>query len=347
MSADLHGVDIAGILNSKGPVVKAVLLRHMRKDGKDGKPHPASPKADEKHKRVVLTEDIEEIEIDTTPSKNMVKSVLGGPFTFLGQYEEEGTMVMIRKELPDDLETLSIAKLRELCADYSIDTSSMLEKQEMIDALAYNQLPVNPHQLQPPFDGVVVRGDILLMRVAATEEPLDEEEGEDEAKKEVKALSNEEFFLDYTKEEYVAFASRTDVVAPEVPSDADDDEDEDEDDDDEDDEDYQVGEDEDEEEEKKAMLNLVLSEVIKKFRQENGRGPDTEELLELRSQIAKQLGVEVATVSDVTGETDKKRPVDANGSEMHSPKKVKFGVPGSDDDDDDKKPAASGDAEDA
>ena len=33
--------------------------------------------------------------------------------------------------------------------------------------------PVNGHALQPPLDRVEVRGDVLLMRVAETEEVLD------------------------------------------------------------------------------------------------------------------------------------------------------------------------------
>ena len=46
------------------------------------------------------------------------------------------------------------------------------------------------------------------------------DEEEDEKKKEAAVVptTNEEFFLDYTKEEYIKFASRTDVVAPPVPS---------------------------------------------------------------------------------------------------------------------------------
>jgi len=316
---ELHKEDIAKVLSSKGPVVKCVLLKHMRPDGKDTKPHVIA-KSDETHKRQVLTELIEEIEIDTTPSKSEVKNVLGGPFTFLGQYPSEGTMVMARQEMPDDLESLSVHALRELCIDNKIDTTGMLEKQELVAALQNAQLPVNPHKLQPPLDGVVVRGDILLMKVAETEEVLDEADGD----KELQMLSNEEFFLDYTMEEYIAFASRTDVVAPEPPEEE---EEEEEEDDDEDDEDYKAEDDiqpdeEGTEEERCGILNLVFGEVLKKFREENGRGPDTRELLELRSKVAEQLGVEVATVNS-DDEEDKKRPAEkADGD--HAPKKVKF-----------------------
>ena len=63
--------------------------------------------------REILVALMEEIEIDTTPSKSMVAKTLGGPFTFLGQYEDEGIVLMIRKQeeendedlLTDELET--------------------------------------------------------------------------------------------------------------------------------------------------------------------------------------------------------------------------------------------------
>ena len=159
-------------------------------------------------KEVPLQHLIEEIEIDTTPRKSMVFKVLGGDFTFLGQYEEEGTMVMIRRP------------------DWESEGSTE------------DALPVNPHPLQPPLHRVEVRGDLLL-RVAETEEELDcadnEEKEEDGKKSEdgseddaaeggdggakkaaVHVPTNNEFFLDYTREEYLTFAARTDIVAEEV-----------------------------------------------------------------------------------------------------------------------------------
>jgi hypothetical protein len=294
----------------------------MRKDGKDGKPHPASPKSDDKHMRVVLVEDIDEIEVDVTPRKNSIRELLGGPFTFLGQYESEGTVLLARRELPDDLADLSVHELREMCTDHFIDTTSMLEKSELVDALLATQLPYNPHKLQPPLDKVRARGDIVLLRVAETEEELDndddddggqEKEEEEEGKKPIRVLPNEEFFLSYTKEEYIDFASRTDIHAPGPPEHV---EDEDEVDDDEDDEEEEgEGEDEDtdgdeddddaydptmeDEEERQGMLNIVMSEVLRKFREEHGRGPDTRELLEIRGHVARELGVEVATIEAI------------------------------------------------
>jgi hypothetical protein len=379
----LEGVDIAKIMSSAGPVVTCVLLKHMSLSGRDTKPH-ASPKEERDdghpHKRPVLTELIEEVSVDTTPSKNQVQAVLGGPFTFLGQYPDEGIVLMARREIPADLEDLSLHKIRALCKDFGVDTEKMLEKSELIEALWEAQLPVNPHQLQPPFDGTVVRGDILLMRVADTDEVLDKDDDEDEGdaegnpdaegddKEEVKETagadaatepqvnvpSNEEFFLDYAKKEWVAFASRTDVVAPEVPEADDDSElDEEEDDDDEEEDEYNAAEgagddddEDDDEEERRAMLNLIMGEVLKRFRKENGRGPDTRELLELRSQVANQLGVEVATFHEDENEEeekegadgDAKRPAGESAEGEGTPKKVKFTAEtkdnGDDDDDD-------------
>jgi Family of unknown function (DUF5880) len=395
----LHGTNIAQVLKSTGPVVTCVLLKHIRHDGKDGKPHAyvSGGHVDKDHKRQVLTELVEQVQIDTTPSKSGVQQILGGPFTFLGQYEEEGVVVMARKELPAHLERESISSLRALCQDHDVDTTGILEKNELVTALLEAQLPINPHNLQPPLDGIVVRGDILIMKIAETEEVLDttsndgndDKDGGDNDKgktsennKEVKILSNEEFFLDYTKDEWVAFASRTDVKVPEPEEPDDEDEDEDEHDDDEEEEDVDEGADDDDDddddddgghddddednnaavfnldeaddEDRHAMLNLVLGEVLRNFRHENGRGPDTRELLELRSQIAKELQVEVTTLESL--ESSNKRSADAALAEHHSPKKVKFSPDavrkvaataaaasddGDDDSlDDDKKPAA-------
>jgi Family of unknown function (DUF5880) len=382
----LQGTNIAQVLKSTGPTVMCVLLKHIRQDGKDGKPHALSGHVDKEHKRQVLTELVEEVKVDTTPSKSGVQQILGGPFTFLGQYEEEGVVVMARKELPasDILAQESIANLRSMCQEQDVDTAGILEKNELVTALLEAQLPINPHNLQPPLDGIVVRGDILIMKIAETDEVLDNNDkdnnsnndGNDKEKvsenKEVKVLTNEEFFLNYSKDEWVAFASRTDVKAPEPeePDEDDDDDDEEEevdegeDDDDDDDGDGEDDDDDDnndadfnldeaDDEDRHAMLNLVLGEVLRNFRHEHGRGPDTRELLELRSQIAKELQVEVTTLESL--EASNKRSADEALAEHHSPKKVKFSPEAvrrvaaaatSDDDNDvddgvdDKKPAA-------
>jgi hypothetical protein len=394
-SNGLEGIDIKKIMSSAGPVVQCVLLKHMSKTGRDTKPH-ASPNPAQNdghpHKRPVLTELIEEVSVDTTPSKNQVQTVLGGPFTFLGQYPDERIVLMARREIPENVDDLSVHKIRTLCQDFGVDTETMLEKAELVAALLDAQLPVNPHQLQPPLDEHQVRGDILLMRVADTDEVLDKDDDDEDdeagegdeddnaegdatdakAKSDVKGEvketagadaatepqvtvpSNEEFFLNYTKKEWVAFASRTDVVAPEMPEGEDDEEeDEDDEDDDEDDEEYNAAEgagddddEDDDEEERRAMLNLIMGEVLKRFREENGRGPDTRELLELRSQVANQLGVEVATFHEDENEEeeeegargDAKRPAGEAAPGEGSPKKVKFTAEtkdnnGNDDDD--------------
>lgn len=331
-SKKLSGKDIGNVLSATGPVVKCVLLRHIRLDGKDTKPHPTSSvahavadhlKTSKEHHRPVLTELIEEVPVDTTPSNNQIAQVLGGPFTFVGQFPTEGTVVMARKQLDMDAATLaeqSIHTLRELCKEWDVDTSKMVEKTELVQALlnAAPELPVNPHRLQPPLEGLVIRGDLLLLRVAETPEEADED-----PEKEIHVMSNEEFFLDYTKEEYVTFAARTDVVAPPPPSSSEDEEEAGDDyEDGDDDADYVLGE--EDEEERSAMLNLILGEVIKQFREENGRGPDTRELLELRSQVAEKLGVEVASFDQINDTPEGKKRSALEAPSSPSPKKVKF-----------------------
>jgi hypothetical protein len=348
----LMGLDIGKILSSKGPVVKCVLLKHLRADGKDAKPHPASPRADATHHRQVLTDLIEEIELDTTPSKNSVSQVLGGSFTFIGQFITEGTILMCRKELPDDetLENESIHALQSLCKDFNVDTEGMLEKSELVGALQDAQLVVNPHRLQPPLDGIVVRGDILILKVAETNEELDSDGVDAEtALEQLTVPTNEEFFLNYTRDEYIAFASRTDVVAPEIEAGEDEDGEEEENDDEDDengDEEYNLEEDEEaegDEDYMTAMMNLILGEVLKKFRQENGRGPDTRELLELRSKVAEKLGVEVASFDEVSaGQKREAEDESEDEAEVSSSKKVKFSSPKDSKEDDDQKIKASG-----
>ena len=219
-------LDIGSILSSNGPVVDAVLLS--------------------------TTNEIDTIRIDTTPKKQEVAKILGGPFTFLGQYEEEGIVLMVRKE---------------------------------------NVEVINPHKLQPPFDNTEIKGDILAMKVSDSSE---------------ENVSNDDFFLNYTKEEYAKFAVRTDVVAPPMqpPMETDDEEEDDESEneedddvsieegeDDDDDDDDDDDEEESDEDDGEAFINLLMGQVLKKFQEENGRDPDEQELQALKSAIAQKMGL--------------------------------------------------------
>ena len=405
-AAAIGGVDIANIMTANGPIVNTVILRcppvsknEDKDEQEDSKPAAVpiatttstTEKKNEngeealadvtKPPRVVLTDLIEEAKIDTTPSKSKVAEVLGGPVTFLGQYEDEGVVLMIRK-FPDDLEEVlediyntsieeddddndndgsknsttsfsfpeelsknfNIKALKAVCAQRQIDIEGMVEKSDLIKAVIDYQShlpPYNTHQLQSPLHKARVRGDIVIMKVAETNEELDgddDEKEENNDEKEIKTVTvptNEEFFLNYTKAEYMKFASRTDIPEHEIeiPED-DDDEEEDENDaaaagndDDEaegggDGEAFIMGDNGDDEEidetDKSAMFNLVMNEVLRQYREENGRGPNTQELLELRSNIAKELDVDIA--HDLDGDWDKK----ANANSIPSAKKIMF-----------------------
>ena len=365
----LQGADIAKVLSSEGPIVKCVVLRagavagtpntttinglkvvQANDNEEDKKPPAKVTKAEEKNddnsignnsnsnndnddddgrRRPILTDLIDEIEIDTTPSKSMVAKILGGSFTFLGQYEEEGVVLMVRdipqpdseeEEVEFDREDLLAAKLstlKSLCKEREIDMTGMLEKDDLVSALLNDsKLPsINPHLLQPPLHNAVVRGDILVLKVAETKEELDEdddeekdnqekEEKEDKTEIEIDVPSNEEFFLDYSKSQYIAFASRTDIEEYEIEEEEEDDGESDGDDDDEGEGSgleagFAMGGEEIEEEDKSAMFNLVMNEVLRQYREENGRGPHTHELLELRSTIAKELDVEISDIEIV------------------------------------------------
>ncbi|GKY99053.1 hypothetical protein MPSEU_000861000 [Mayamaea pseudoterrestris] len=392
MAATLHGTDIRKILTEPGPVVKAVLLKHMAASGKDEHPSLACQDKDatasEHSHRLVLPHMIDEIELDTTPSKQQVKQVLGGPWTFLGQYEEEGIVIMMRQPIPgtddddnseseneeevvDILETLSLEQLQNLCSEYFVEVDndaaakpstaagtddSEATKQTLIKALQAARetmaSQVNPHKLQPPFDEVVIHGDLLLLRVAETDEVLDkddedeDENGDEEANtkpaKDLTVLSNQEFFLDYTKDEYIAFASRTDVVAPEPPEHSDEEEDEEEEEDEDDDDEEEGDEDDGDEDEafelgddgdREGLLNLLMNEVLRKFREDNGRGPNSEEVLAMRSAVAEKLGVQVVTtLPEESNETANKRAASEASGDT---KRVKFSASFEKDDDED------------
>jgi len=444
--AAIGGTDIRKVMKSQGPIVNAVILRcesstsddsdNQKKDSKcaaketieapceekgtNKNNHEESTEARDIPARVTLSDLIEEVKIDTTPSKSKVSKLLGGPFTFLGQYEDEGIVLMIRS-FPDDLEAdlkdiyynndeeeddqngsssttenkpdfsfaeqlsknFNIKALKAVCLQRDIDTENMKEKHELIQALLEYQAhlpPYNKHQLQPPLHNARVRGDIVIMKVAETEEELDKTNGLDDNNKHddkskkgegkndendtndtnqanymkktdhtesdgtetiaVAAVpSNDEFFLDYSKDAYIMFASRTDIPEHEVETedcdndyegeedeanqagamettairgfdDGDDDHDDDDDDDDE--------EEDTEESDKTAMFNLVMNEVLRQYREENGRGPNTQELLELRANIAKELGVEIA--QQIDGDWDKLAKVNS----VPSTKKIAF-----------------------
>ena len=338
MSSPFVGMDISKIMSSTGPVVKCVLLhatthtatasatdadadQASKSKDDDGAEKAASPLL---HQHLIT-----EINVDTTPRKSQVNSILGGPFTFLGQYEEEGIVVMIRRPRPDYVDG------------------------EDGDEADDDDLPFNPHRLQPPFHNAVVRGDILLMRVAPVAEEetdvvLNEDDGE--AVKDMTAIStttpssttmnhdDKEFFLDYTKEDYLKFAARTDILDVAEEEEEDDDEENDVDSSSDDDEDSEVESEEeggeggdekktkstgatsdddsddeedfdpdnadinesdesDDEECQVGMMNMILSHLLRKFRENNnGRGPNTIELLEMRKALADRLGV-----ANVTG----------------------------------------------
>lgn len=240
----LGGGDISKLLKSQGPIVTAVLLK-------------AGPDAA-----------VEQVDIDTTPQKQMVQQLLGGPFTFLGQYEEEGVMLMCLRDQP---------------AANHIDG-------------AKSDSTLNQHKLQPPFDDAQVHGDILLLRVAADEEPEVDSAGL--VVDTLAAKSNEEFFLHYTKDEYVKFAARTDVEAPKaVVSEDLEDEEEEEEMESEDEEASEEGEgnmegesDEEDDADGAGFMELLMGQVMQRFQQEHGRLPDEMELQALQGVIAQKMG---------------------------------------------------------
>jgi hypothetical protein len=126
-------------------------------NGDESKPAPAPHPH---HHRKVLDHLMEQLELDMTPSKSMVQETLGGLFTFLGQYKDEGIVIMVRQPHEDEddyptqeeLEELKLTDLKLLLQDRDISPEGMLEKSDMVQALLqdFELPPINPHQLQPP-----------------------------------------------------------------------------------------------------------------------------------------------------------------------------------------------------
>jgi len=294
-AAGMQNVNIASILNSTGPIVTAVLLK------------AGGTRKEKGEKNAVDDNVVEAVQVDTTPRKQMVAEILGGPFTFLGQYEEEGIVLMIRKDQDNHHHE----------GDSEGTNKHGLER--------------NQHPLQPPFQTSTVWGDILCLKVAPDDEddgvPEEAEETEDAAMQvTITPTPNDEFFLNYTKEEYLKFAARTDVVYTPPPLDeaAMDDEEEEEtategasaatnppklvekvDSSDEEDDDgdapYEMEEQGDQEEdneeegdddegEEGGFLELLMGQVLQRFEHENGRMPDATELKALEAAITEKLG---------------------------------------------------------
>ena len=131
--------------------------------------------------------------------------------------------------------------------------------------------------------------------------------------------SNDDFFLDYTREEYLKFAARTDIPEYEI-DDGDEEEEEEEeaaggsDEDNGSDEEFEMEAPDDDDDAQVGMMNLIFGQILRRFREENGRGPDTRELLEMRSALAERLGVDVPPLDGA--DWDEKAPKSPGGRKL-------------------------------
>lgn len=187
----LQNVNIQKIMESKGPVVKCVLLKA---DGRT-----------------------EELDVDMTPSLRSCQKILGGELTFLGQWEDLQVILLVSKDQSGD------------------------------------NLPVNKHKLQPPFDEIIAYGDILLTR--------SDDNGE---------------AAPFAHSEYLTFIDQ--VIEKWNPPSDDHEEEEEEEDGDGD------GDDIEEMDEEEALAEF-LPRLIEAFKAENKRDPTEEEIEGFKSQI--------------------------------------------------------------
>ena len=74
------------------------------------------------------------------------------------------------------------------------------------------------------------------------------------------------------------------------------------DDDEEEDGEYNIESDEEDMDDKECqvgMMNMMLAQILKRFREENGRGPSIEELLAMRrSALAEKLGIDESLMNE-------------------------------------------------
>ena len=306
-------VDISSILNEQGTTVQAVLLKCCPSSSAAPSTSDTQPDGTEdsttnydKYKDYV-----EQVLVDTCPRRRMVDEILGGTgITFVGQYEDEGIVVVAAKD-----ETF--------------------------------ERDINPHTLQPPLHSTAgtIRGDILLLKVRKElEDDDDEQDDEDTA-----------FFTDYTKEEYAAFAMRKNIASPLDTANTLDEDEESEEEDESDDDDNEettnseedsddsydaedeehIDDDESDDEEgddtsASGMFNLVLGGLLRKFQEQNGRGPNTDELLLMRSALAEKMEFDLNIPSSETVPNDsspqKSKNTNSTEEDSSSPprKRVKF-----------------------
>jgi len=244
---------------------------------------------------VFQTDRISEITVDMTPQKRQVESILGGPFTFLGQYDKESVVAVVRKE-------------SEIINDIKLPRP--LDKAEIKGAVLLMKVADDDD-----FFGNFRKEDFLALAKKKLEESSDEEEDDD-----IESIEDgvEEADVDDGMENDVRDGGGTE-------EDHEEDEDSLNDEDEEGDGDY-LGEDMeeiDEEEEKVGMMNMLMGQILRTFNKNNGRGPDTQELLEMRQLIASRLGVDVPEI-DEDENSGKKRENVEEDHEVDGPRKKKI-----------------------
>ena len=69
------------------------------------------------------------------------------------------------------------------------------------------------------------------------------------------------------------------------------------------------------------MMNLLLRSILRKFTEDNGRGPSTDELMKIREALASKMGIELDAVPS-PDQSVKKREIDVD---CPPAKRVKFG----------------------
>ncbi|OQR93642.1 hypothetical protein THRCLA_08395 [Thraustotheca clavata] len=225
----LGGLDVAAVMSAEGPIVKCVLLKQ---DGTS-----------------------KEIDIDFTPSKQVVQNLLGGDHTFVGQYEDIEVMIMCNPEHQE------------------VESGVELTK----------------HKLQPPFHGRLgqIRGDILLFRCDASgdhkdftvdeweaflkqdipewEPPSDEEESsEDDEDEEGYRKAAIDFFIQEFKDNNDGSEPNEDELK-------------------------EIEERVAKEMEGPDPAQAALDYLLEEFEEEYGREPNEEELAEIEKQVAEKL----------------------------------------------------------
>uniref|UniRef100_A0A7S2L814 DUF5880 domain-containing protein n=1 Tax=Leptocylindrus danicus TaxID=163516 RepID=A0A7S2L814_9STRA len=234
--------------------------------------------------------EIQEVKVDTTPKERAVQKLLGGPITFLGQYESEGTVIIAPRAGTENNENAANASLSS-----------------------------NEHKLQPPLHNVKVKGDILVMKVA---EDGAAEDGFflDYSKAEYEAFAAKDI-AEFEVEANPDLGKELLLVKGDVAAAADSDDEHDDENSVEDDASVEGESDSDDDDAANEMIEMFMKQMMEKFQAMHGREPTEEEMKHIAEALQAKFGISVDEEDDEEDDEDEEEEEEFT-SKLPAPKPV-------------------------